>query len=318
MFLGKEQLPDFMLYCMVECPNSSGLSLSRIFRMHISLFSHPFVQCILYLSIVASLFSCAGPGATPPENQVATSVAATLTAYPSRTPPPTVTSIPSPTEELPPSPTASLTPTPGPSPTPTAPPLPTADPRFGLDLSRPDYRDPFTMTTTWGGPNNEAARNLITEGVLQATDFLTDSYVWWSTTVPEGRDVYAEVTVEFSTCIGKDSAGLGLRIGGNQYDSGYTLEISCDGHYRVRSFSGGAVSILIDWTPSNELLQGSNQTNLIGFVARGNSLHVTINRAVAGSTEDVSFYSGTFALFSNALETPGLTVKFDDFELWYF
>jgi hypothetical protein len=286
--------------------------------MHVPSVSHPIVRGILYLVMMASLFSCAGSDTTPPENQVATSVAATLTAYPTRTPPPTVTSIPSPTQELPPSPTASLTPTPGPSPTSTAPPLPTADPRFGLDLSRPDYRDRFTVTTTWGGPNNEAARNMITDGVLQATDFLTDSYVWWSTTVPEGRDVYAEVTVEFSTCIGKDSAGLGLRIGGDQYDSGYTLEVSCDGHYRVRSFSGGAVAILIDWTPSSEFVQGPNQTNLIGFVARGNLLHVTLNRTVVGSTEDFSFYSGTFALFSNALETPGLTVKFDDFEVWYF
>jgi len=279
---------------------------------------HQLLRCILLLATGTLLISCAGSATATPVDHVATAVAATLTAYPTRTPPPTVTSIPSPTQDLPPTPTASGTPTPGPSPTPTAPPLPVGDPRTGLNLSLPDYRDKFNNTTTWGGPNNEAARNLIKDGYLEATDYLTDTYVWWSTTVPEGRDIYVEVSANISSCTGKDSAGLGLRIGGNQYDSGYTLEVSCDGHFRVRSFSGGAVATLIEWTPSPEILQGPNTTNKLGFVARANSLHVVINRAVVGSTEDFSFYSGTFALFSNALETPGLTVKFDDFELWYF
>jgi len=293
-------------------------SQSRGYRMQNLLNNNQLLRCILLLATGALLVSCAGLTTATPVDHVATAVAATLTAQPTRTPPPTVTSIPSPTQDLPPTPTASGTPTPGPSPTPTAPPLPAGDPRTGLNLSQPDYRDQFDNATTWGGPNNEAALNQIKDGHLEATDYLTDAYVWWSTTVPEGRDVYVEVSVNISSCMGKDSAGLGLRIGGDQYDSGYTLEVSCDGHFRVRSFSGAAIDTLIEWTPSQEILQGPNATNRLGFVAVGNSLHVVINRTVVGSTEDFSFYSGTFALFSNALETPGLTIRFDDFEIWYF
>jgi hypothetical protein len=178
--------------------------------------------------------------------------------------------------------------------------------------------DNFSIGTTWGGPYNEAAANLIKDGYLEAVDYLADAYVWWSTTVPEGRDVYVEVTANIPSCSGKDSAGLGLRIGGDQFDSGYTLEVSCDGHYRVRKFSAGAIDTLIDWTFSAEITQGPDASNLIGFVARGNGLHVSINRDIVGSTEDFSYYKGTFALFSNALETPGLTVHFDEFNLWYF
>jgi len=286
--------------------------------MHNSLKSLLFFRYIFLLASGTLLASCTELTTTASVDHVATAVAATLTARPTRTPPPTITPIPSSTQDLPPTPTASGTPTPGPSPTSTPPALPAGDPRTGLNLSQPDYRDPFNNSTTWGGPNNEAARNMIKDGFLEATDYLADTYVWWSTTVPEGSDVYVEASAELSSCKGKDSAGIGLRIGGNQYDSGYTLEVSCDGHFRVRNFLGGTVETLIEWTPSDEIIKGPNVTNLIGFVARKNILHVTINRVVVGSAEDFSFYSGTFALFSNALETPGLTIKFDDFELWYF
>jgi hypothetical protein len=280
-------------------------------------------QRLLGIYIVVMIFgctltSCSGPVNTTPVDEIATAVAATLTAQPTRTPLPTATSIPSPTPILPPTPTPSQTPTPGPSPTATAPPLPPGDPRDGLNLSLPDYKDSFDINTTWGGPNHEAAANMIKDGYLEAIDNLTDTYVWWSTTLQGGSNIYAEVTAEILSCSGKDSAGLGVRIKEDSFDSGYALEVSCDGYYRLRKFSGGLVETLIDWTFSNEIIQGPNASNIIGLVARGSKLHATINRVVVGSTEDFSYYSGTFALFANALETPGLTVRFDDFELWYF
>jgi hypothetical protein len=276
--------------------------------------------CITVVAIIISysLTSCSALASTTPVDDIATAVAATLTAQPTRTTLPTATSIPSPTSILPPTPTASHTPTPGPSPTATAPPLPPGDPREGLNLSLPDYKDSFDTNTTWGGPNHEAAVNMIKDGYLEAIDNLTDTYVWWSTTLQQGSNIYAEVTAEILSCSGKDSAGLGVRIQGEFYDSGYTLEVSCDGYYRLRKFSSGVVETLIDWTFSNEIIQGPNASNVIGLVARSSELHATINRTVVGSTEDYSYYSGTFALYANALETPGLTVRFDEFELWYF
>jgi hypothetical protein len=265
-----------------------------------------------------ALISCSGAATVTPVDELATAIAGTLTAQPTRTPPPAATANPSPTQILPPTSTPSHTPTPGPSPTETAPPLPPGDPREGLNLSLPDYIDTFDISTTWGGPNNEAAANRIIDGYLEAIDYLTDAYIWWSTTVPIGSNIYTEVTAELLSCSGKDSSGLGLRIQGEPYDSGYTIEVSCDGHYRLRKFSSGVVATLIDWTFSNEITQGANSSNIIGFVARGNGLHISINRIIVGATEDFSFTTGTFALFANALETPGLTVQFDNFNLWYF
>ncbi len=280
--------------------------------------THTFLIAILVIAMGCTLLSCSSSINATPVDDIATAVAATLTAQPTSTPPPTASQIPSPTQILPPTATPSDTPTPGPSPTATAPPLPPGDPRSGLNLSLPDYKDEFNISTTWGGPNNEAALNLIRDGHLEAIDYLTDSYIWWSTTVPEGRDIYVQVSINFSSCSGKDSAGLGLRIGGIPYNSGYTLEVSCDGHYRVRKFSSGVIDTLINWTFSSEIAQGPDMRNVIGFVARGNELHIAINNTIVASTEDFSYYSGTFALYANALETPGLTVYFDDFKLWYF
>jgi hypothetical protein len=286
------------------------------------MFHYP-IKRLFYLSIVSAflgwlMISCSAIDHGTPVDHIGTSVAATLTAHPTSTPPPSATPIPSSTQILPPTPLPSDTPTPGPSPTVTAPPLPAGDPRSGLNLSQPDYVDDFSVHTTWGGPNNEAAANIIKDGYLQAIDYLTDTYVWWSTTVPNGSNVYVEVTAEISACKGKDAAGLGLRIGGESHDSGYILEVSCDGHYRLRKFSAGIAETLIDWTFSTEITQGPNTSNIIGLVARGSELHISINRTIVDSTEDFSYFSGTFALFANAIETPGLAVRFIEFELWYF
>jgi len=286
------------------------------------MFTYQFKQT-LYLSIVSILMvcfliSCNGSFNETPVDSIGTAVASTLTAQPTLTTLPTATLVLSSTPNLPPTPTASNTPTPGPSPTATFPPLPSGDPRTGLNLSSPDYVDNFNLSTTWGGPYNEAAANLIKDGYLEAIDYLADGYAWWSTTLPEGRDIYVETTAEFFICSGKDSAGLGLRISGQPFDRGYTVEVSCDGHYRVRKFSPSAVSSLIEWTFSQEIIQGPNASNVIGFVARGNELHISINGSIVDSTEDFSYSSGTFALFANALETPGMTVHFDEFKLWYF
>jgi hypothetical protein len=257
---------------------------------------------------------CSAGGTEPPVDHVATSVAATLTAQPSRTPPPSATPIPIETELSEPSATPSDTPTAGPSPTATPPPLPPGDPRLGLNLSQPDYRDTFDTRFSWGETIDPSSTNLLKDGYFEATDHVTDNYAWWSTTLPIAGNVYAEIDATFSDCAGKDAAGLGIRI---DVDNGYALEVSCDGHYRIRKFSGGGVESLLDWTRAAEIHAGASAQNRIGIVANGTTLHAVINGKALGSVEDSSFFSGTFALYANAIETVDFSVIFDQFELWY-
>jgi len=263
------------------------------------------------------LIGCTAESTLSREDLLVTAVAGTLTAEPTRTPPPSATVPVTPTEVPPPTHTPSATPTPGPSPTPTAPVLPPDDPRQGLNISDPNYRDNFSQDHLWGEHDYEVTSNLIKDEQLEAIDHLTDSAAWWSATLPIGSDVYAEISAIMGDCAGKDAAGIGLRIS-TDLTSGYTLELSCDGHYRIRRFSPGTVTVLQDWTFSQAIVQGPDADNRIGFVAKGGSLSGFANNEFLGTIEDFAFFSGTFALFSNAAETPGLRVIFDDFWLWYF
>jgi hypothetical protein len=232
---------------------------------------------------------------------------------------PTATLPPSATPIITPSITPTETSTPGPTDAPPAPELDPDDPRYGLNLAAPNYLDNFNSNLTWEGPNFEGASNVWEDGRHRVTDYLADTFLWWSTTIPdiEAGNVYVEVTAETSDCAGKDSYGLAVRVDPQNRSSGYLLEFSCDGAYRIRKLYGGALIVLRDWTPSGAIRSGSDAINVMGFLAEGNQLSVFANNDLLDTVEDTTFYSGNYGLYANAASTPGLTVYFDDFKLWY-
>jgi len=232
---------------------------------------------------------------------------------------PTVTRPPSATPVITPSVTPTETSTPGPTDAPPAPELDEDDPRYGLNLAGPNYLDAFSSNLTWEGPNFEGASNLWEDGHLRATDYFADTYLWWSTTIPdiEAGNVYVEVTAQTGECAGKDAYGLALRVDPVNRSSGYLLEFSCDGAYRVRKLYGGALIVLSDWTPAGSIRSGSDAANVMGFLADGSQLAAFANGDLLGTVEDTTFYSGNYGLYANAAITPGLSVTFDDFRLWY-
>jgi len=234
-------------------------------------------------------------------------------ADPSSTAPPSATNITTPTA------ISTLTPTPGLTITPTPPPLSPDDPRYGLNLAAPHYWDDFSSNLTWVGPNFDGAMNVWEDGRLRATDFLADKFLWWSTTIPDvdAGDLYVEVTAEVGECSGKDAIGLAVRVDPDHRNSGYTLEFSCDGSYRIRKLVAGTIQTLLEWTSSDSILSGSDTTNVLGFLARGTTLTVFANGEILSSIEANAFFKGNFGLFTDAASTPGLTVYFDDFKLWY-
>jgi hypothetical protein len=204
-----------------------------------------------------------------------------------------------------------------PSPTPIE--LDSDDPRFGLNLSIADYLDDFSSELNWIGPNFDGAVNFWEDGRLKAIDYKADGYIWWSTTLRDvdAGNVYVEVTAEIGECSGRDAYGLALRVSGNPLNSGYTLEFSCDGAYRIRKLISGSVATITDWTTVEAIQTGSNTVNRMGFFADGSTLWAFANGERLGSAEDASLLVGTYALFASAENTPGLTVYFDDFSLWF-
>ena len=243
----------------------------------------------------------------------ATQGAAPLALLPSATRPPSATPL------ITPSATATETSTPGPTEAPPAPELDSDDPRYGLNLAAPNYLDNFSSSLTWEGPNFEGASNIWEDGHHRATDYLADTFLWWSTTIPdiEAGNVYVEVTAETGDCAGKDAYGLALRVDPQNRSSGYMLEFSCDGAYRIRKLYGNALIVLQDWTPAGAIRSGSQATNVMGFLAVGSELSAFANEDLLATVEDTTFSSGNYGLYANAASTPGLTVTFDDFKLWY-
>ena len=126
--------------------------------------------------------------------------------------------------------------------------------------------------------------------------------------------------METNDCAGRDAYGMAIRVGGENFDRGYTLEITCDGQYRVRKFiSEEAPRILMDWTAGAAIRQGSGASNRIGILSVGEELHFVVNGEVLNSQPVVEdeYTDGALGLFASAAQTPGLTVYFDDFALWY-
>jgi hypothetical protein len=158
------------------------------------------------------------------------------------------------------------------------------------------------------------------DGKLQAVDHSADSFVWWSTTNTSAGDFYAEITGQFHDCVGKDAFGMGFRLGGENYDRGYSLEVSCDGYYRLRKFiSGEPPEILQDWEYSDTILQGTSAENRIGIMVRLDEIYGFANGELLNPdpVRDDFYVYGLFGLYANAESTPGLTVLFDDFSLWF-
>lgn len=274
------------------------------------------------LLLVLILAACNRSAPTNGEGLLPEQVAQTLTAAPtlppSRTPPPSATAQPTFTHTPTSSAVPSATPSAGPSPSPTGPPLPADDPRSGLNLSAPDITDDFSDQYGWFEYQDPANATIRWQrGSLSATDHAADGFLWWSTSSEAAGDLYAEVSATVGACTGKDAYGMAVRIGGDGYDRGYTLEVSCDGHFRMRKFiSGAAPETMVDWTAAQAVESGPNAENRLGFLAKGSNLAAFCNGELLGTVEDSFFVYGNFGLFAEAIESPELTAEFRDFALW--
>lgn len=276
---------------------------------------------IFGLLLVPLLISCNRPAAEPPPNLLATSVAATLTARPAVIPSSTLFG-PTVGPSVTPQATSTVGATEPPSASPTSSPIPLApdDPRAGLNLAAPDILDDFSQPLWYVYSDPATANFAYKNNRFSATDNLADGFLPWTTTAREIADLYVEVTAEVGDCSGKDAYGLGIRIGGEGLNLGYTLEVSCDGAYSLRKFVGEeAPAILLNWTFSEILVSGPQATNRVGLLAQGNQIFAFANGKILSTQaiEDDSYSSGILSLFASAAQTPGLTVTFDDFALWF-
>lgn len=297
--------------------------------MNVKLFS----QVILFLVITTLIAGCGvTPPATPtdiPVDAVATQVSALMTGTAIIQPPtiePTAPTVA--TATLPPqpeAPTATMAPTQTLAPTATTPPSATptsaptsttvaGDPR--LALGNADFRDTFTSSTNWGGPwENDYTRGDYEDDQLVLTSVGVDG---WTLSWLKVKDYYIEMTATTGDCSGADRYGLITRVP-DSYDQGYLFGFSCDGRYSFRYWDPEEKQYvqIVNWTSSDKINAGSNQTNRLGLWLEGNTFKLYANGNLLTTVQnDTRNEEGRFGPFIGHDKTEDFTVRISEISYW--
>ncbi len=137
----------------------------------------------------------------------------------------------------------------------------------------------------------------------------------WMVSQPSLTDFFLVVTATPGKCSGLDRYGLLARATPDASQS-YLFGFSCDGKYSLRIWNGLKFKMLVDWTTSPLIYSGAEQTNRLGFQAKGNKISLYANDNLLTELEDESFSEGAFGLFVGAVDTAGFSVQFDDVTYW--
>jgi serine/threonine protein kinase len=215
-------------------------------------------------------------------------------------------------------------PTSTPTTLPTPTPLPTlaADPRTRLDLDKPDISDDFDQGTTWSTYDlADRSAYRVEDGMLVGTDYEPEErYTWWSMDWRQSGNLYAEVSATNGDCLGKDSVGLAIRVDPESGMGGYSFELSCDGHWRLRRHHrDSSPRVLVDWSEASAIHTGLGAVNRLGVLAYLDRFVLYVNDQQVGTVIDPQYtYSfGAFALYVRASLTYSLQASFDDFTAWH-
>ena len=240
---------------------------------------------VAQLTEVAETLVPTEPGGSPPDaTQTAVISAATETTEPTSPPPATAT-------EAAASPTMTATSPPPPTPT-----LDADDPKAGL--GEPDFFN-------------------VKDSNLVMTALNPDKYNGWMLTWPVISDYYLEITAKTQQCSGKDTYGNMVRaVKTDKGYIGYLYNISCDGHYSLRRWNGEQYVSLVDWTPSDQINSGANQTNRIGLMVNGSQFTFYANGKQIGQIQDDTHMEGRFGVVIGSANTPDLTVRLDEIAVW--
>ncbi|MCJ7824617.1 MAG: serine/threonine protein kinase [Anaerolineales bacterium] len=205
---------------------------------------------------------------------------------------------------------------------PTPEPTPEEDARANLDLDNPDYTDPFEISNGWTQYDVEGSGAYRVEGgELFGVDYVPEEkFTYWSILNRQSGNVYAEVSATNGDCIGKDSVGIVIRIDEEKGSSGYALEVSCDGSWRVRLHrESKSPRMLSNWSSSAAIHTGAGATNRLGVLGYRDRFYVFINDQPVSLVFDPEYSRsfGSFALYVRASHTFNLGATFDDFSYWH-
>ncbi len=138
---------------------------------------------------------------------------------------------------------------------------------------------------------------------------------WGLSDKPALKDYYLQATfITGDSCSGLDHYGLLARA--PDPNSGYVLEFSCDGHYRLYKWDGKNYTALQEWHTTSTIHTGANQTNIMGLWMKGSTLRVYANGFKLAEFTDSTYGQGQFGLTIGSVNTNNLTVNVDQVAYW--
>ena len=283
-----------------------------------------FVVCLI-IAVIAALWYF-NPQSTTPTDNVETIVAKTMSAISSQAPPVDA----SPTEPFEPTNTVTMIPLPvtkvpvsSPTPTHTITAIPSQTPTFipedpRLSLGPPTWHDNFDDDRNWTLFDDVCFKSEIENGSYVMTSKSAPSATCWEVTWPKIKNFYLETTSNTADgCEETDRFGMIFRAPDSS--QGYLVGLTCDGSYGMARWDPDEkqMDFFIDFTPSEVINAGPNQTNRIGVMAEGNRFGIYINGQFITEVEDNTYPNeGLIGYFIGATVTENFQVMYDELAYW--
>lgn len=283
-----------------------------------------FVICLVIAVVAAFLYFI--PSSTVTTTNVETVVAQTLSAIATENPPtespPTDSSEPTSTVTMIPLPSTAV-PTISPSPTSTNTLIPSLTPTFieedpRASLGPPTWQDKFDDDRNWTLFDDVCFKSEIGGGKYIMTSKDAPSATCWEVTWPRIQNFYLETTsITTDDCEGTDRFGMIFRA--PDPSQGYLFGLTCDGSYGMARWDPEANQwdYFVDFTPSEHINAGPNQTNRLGVKADNDRFGLYINGKLVTEVNDDTFPDeGLIGYFIGATETEGFQVTYDELVYW--
>ncbi|MBW8010499.1 MAG: hypothetical protein FVQ83_04545 [Chloroflexi bacterium] len=184
--------------------------------------------------------------------------------------------------------------------------------------------DYFQTNSNWLSPSNALPDTDNIRLMIQNDEMLVTGkrplFDTWYFTWPTRTDFYLEMIVDSDQCGGKDAYGMILRGSASGDPShGYIFAFSCDGHFLFRRLDSSdpySASELLIWTESEHIRGGSDQINVMGILAEGDTFTLYANgQQIAVQFDD--FYSfGRYGVFVSSAQNQGYTYRVKQILLW--
>lgn len=171
-------------------------------------------------------------------------------------------------------------------------------------------------------PNTDSIKLSVENSKFYVTGKQPGFSTWWFSW-PNLKDFYLQMSVDSGACSGKDAYGLIVRGPAHQAGKsyGYVVSFSCDGAYKVFRLDSAdpfTAVTLVDWTQSDAINEGSNQTNLLGIKAVGSVLAVYANGQKVTELTDSTYTEGRYGLFVSPTDTRNYVFRVIQMAYWVF